>query len=538
MRFISKQLEQLVLVFVGFIPNQLFKLFGYIFLLFSLGPLLASADDFKAHIHYSGGPNKVGYIAIDNRDSQISQATFLYVKSALEYYQKNKPIFIILELNTPGGEVFAAQKISDALKEMDTQYDVPIVAFINNWAISAGAMIAYSCRYITSVKDGSMGAAEPIIMGQEGGMQTASEKINSAIRSDFAARASFFDRNPFIAEAMVDKDMIVVQRDGKIIKLDKEDQIRDTDKIISNKGKLLTLDAEQMVEFGVANLLLQPAKLVPVTAEEKASGKWPADKTLLFTSPYFRQIPHAEIDEYQMDWKTRFFMLLANPMVASLLSLGLILGIYIELNTPGFGMAGGFALLCLFLIMLSSFAQEIGNWLEIILMLGGLTLLLLDLFVIPTFGIVGIAGVVLFLIGLFGMMLPGLGSISFEFDTGTFNAAGDAFFHQLMWLSGSFLVSLILIGLLARYVMPSFAGFNRFVLSGGEQDGYSAVEERLPKAGAAGVVAATLRPGGKVIIDDTIFDALSARGFMEKGTEIVVTGFDGGTLIVEEKEME
>lgn len=494
----------------------------------------AWGEDFGAHIHY-GSQNKVGYIAIDNRDSQISQATFLYVKKALEYYKENKPIFIILELNTPGGEVFAAQKISDALKEMDTQFDVPIVAFINNWAISAGAMIAYSCRYITTVKDGSMGAAEPVIMG-EGGMQTASEKVNSAIRSDFAARASFFDRNPFIAEAMVDKDMIVVKREGKIIKLDSMEQVKPTDELISPKGKLLTLGAEQMVEYGVANLMLEPAKLEPITELEKEQGKWPASKTLLFTAPFFHQIPDAEIDAYQMDWKTRFFMLLASPIVASLLSLGLIIGLYMEFNTPGFGMAGGFALLCLFLIMLSSYAQEIGNFLELILMLGGLTLLALDLFVIPTFGIVGIAGIVLFLIGLFGMMLPGLGSISFEFDTGTFNAAGEAFLHQLIWLSGTLVLALILIALLARYVMPAFAGWQRFVLTGGEQVGYSAGAEHLPNKGASGVVVATLRPGGKVMIEENIFDAVSLRGFMEKGTAIVVTGLDGSTLIVEEKE--
>ena len=80
----------------------------------------------------------------------------------MDYYKKNPPLFLILELNTPGGEVFTAQKISDALKELDTQMDIPVVAYINTWAISAGAMIAYSCRYIAIVNDSSMGAAEPV----------------------------------------------------------------------------------------------------------------------------------------------------------------------------------------------------------------------------------------------------------------------------------------------------------------------------------------------------------------------------------------
>lgn len=138
------------------------------------------------------GSNVVGRIVIDDRTSGISQATWIYVKEALEFYKKNRPIFIILELNTPGGEVYAAQQISDALKEMDVQEKIPVVAYINNWAISAGAMLAYSSRFIGTVKDGSMGAAEPVLQGEGGKMESASEKVNSAIRTDFANRASFF----------------------------------------------------------------------------------------------------------------------------------------------------------------------------------------------------------------------------------------------------------------------------------------------------------------------------------------------------------
>lgn len=436
------------------------------------------------------------------------------------------------------------KKISDALQEMDTQFDIPVVALIDNWAISAGAMLAYSARFITTVKDGSMGAAEPVIMSGEGGMQSASEKVNSAIRSDFAARASFFDRNPYIAEAMVDKDIILVFREGKIVKLDKEDQIRtsgeDKDLVITTKGKLLTLNAEEMMKYGVADLLLPPKKLPQLTEKEKSEGKWPAETQLLFHAPFFNTIPKATVDVYQMDWKTLFFSLLATPVVMSLLYLGLILGFYIELNTPGFGLPGSVALICLFMIILSSFSMEIANWLEIILILAGLAIILFDLFVLPTFGLLGIVGVVLFLIGLFAMMLPGLGSIDYEVDTGTFNAAGQAFLHRLMWLISTLVVAVLIIGFLARFVMPRFAGYMRFVLKGGEQDshsGYVAVEtpEKLPPVGTEGEVVSTLRPGGKVMIQDNIYDAISMTGFIERETNIVVTGYDGGTLIVEEK---
>ncbi|MBA3721696.1 MAG: serine protease [Parachlamydiaceae bacterium] len=499
-------------------------------------------DSFKKHIHINNeGTNTIGHIYVGDHESMISESTWLYIKQALEYYKKQRPAFIILELDTPGGEVFAAQKISDALKEMDTQNDVPVVAFINNWAISAGAMLAYSCRYIITSKDGSMGAAEPVYAGEGGKMETASEKVNSALRADFANRARFFDRDPLIAEAMVDKDLILVLRHGKVVKLDKEDQVRTTgpnpDILISPKGKLLTLSAVEMMKYGVADFALSPEKINVITPEEKKLGQWPLEKTPLAQVPYFKAIPNAVVNEYQMDWKTRFFVFLATPMISSLLFMGLIVGAYIEINNPGLSLPGSVAATCLFLIILSSFALEIANWLELILLLSGLALILVELFVLPTFGLLGVLGIVLFIAGLFGMLLPEARAVHFEYDTKTLNAAGQYFVERLAWLAGSLLLSLGIIAILARFVLPSFPGWRRFVLVGNEQDadkGFFAGDDpkTLPQPGTKGEVLATLRPSGKVILNDKIYDAISSGDFIDAGEPIVVVKLDGGVIVV------
>lgn len=500
-------------------------------------------EELKKHIQFNpDGPNTIGHIIVEDHSVPITQATWLYIKAALDHYKQTKPSFVILELNTPGGEVFAAQKISDALKELDIQYNIPVVTFINNWAISAGAMLAYSTRFIVIAKDASMGAAEPIVEGLEGKMETASEKINSALRADFANRARYFHRDPLIAEAMVDKDLILVQRHGKIIKLDNENQIRgegtDPDIIVSSKGKLLTLDAEQMITYGVADLMLPPTKTPALTSTEINSGKWPAEKNPIFHQPFFDTIPQATIDSYQLDWKMRFFAFLASPMVSSLLMLGLMLGFYLEASSPGFGLPGTVALTCLFLIVLSSFSLEIANWLEVILLVTGILVILFELFVLPTFGLLGFIGILLFLVGLFGMMLPGADSVGYEYDTKTLNAAGIAFFERLAWLCGTFVLGLILIGLLARYVTPRFTTFNRFVLQGNEQTGFTSVENlsELPKPGTKGEAITTLRPSGKIVIDNIPYDAMSTGSLIEKGHSIQVMGIDSGTLLVEEIE--
>lgn len=500
-------------------------------------------ESLKKHIKYKdSGLNEVGHLLIDDRESGINQATWIYVKGALDKYKESKPIFIILELNTPGGEVYAAQKISDALKEMDTKYEIPVVCFINNWAISAGAMLAYSCRYIAITKGASMGAAEPVIASELGEMVSASEKVNSAIRTDFANRAAFFDRNPYLAEAMVDKEMIVVLRNGRIIKLNKEDQIRTTglnpDVVISNKGKLLTLTSDELIKFGVADILVPSVPLTAVNAKEKEVGQWPASKEQLFHVPFFDQIPHATIDSFKMDWRTRFFAFLAHPMVSSLLFMGMMIGFYMELNSPGISLPGSIAAICLFLIILSSFAQEIGNMLELILLFVGLAIILVELLVLPTFGLLGFAGLLFFIAGLFGLMLPGFDKMSFEWDTNSWNPAGEVFFERLAWLCGAVLLSGIIIWILARYVLPSFKTFQRFVLSGNEQVGYVAGDNPsdLPKPGTEGQVIATLRPAGKVMLNDTIYDAMSEGNFIDRGEKVFVTRLEGSVIIVNKVE--
>ncbi|MFS8563016.1 MAG: hypothetical protein LVR00_01240 [Rhabdochlamydiaceae bacterium] len=143
----------------------------------------------------SEGPNKIGYLYLD-KDHPIDQSTLLYVKFALDRFKAEQVSCVVLKLNTPGGEVFAALKIVELLKDLDKKDHIPVIAYIDNWAISAGAMLAYSCRYIGITTSASMGAAEPVLMGEGGKMESASEKINSALRAEFANLARLWNRNP------------------------------------------------------------------------------------------------------------------------------------------------------------------------------------------------------------------------------------------------------------------------------------------------------------------------------------------------------
>ena len=98
----------------------------FLMVLFSFLQLSIFANDLelklKNHIPFHPHqPNTIGYLSIGDHEESINEATWLYIKKGLDNYKKLRPIFIILELNTPGGELFIAQKISDALKEIDIQ---------------------------------------------------------------------------------------------------------------------------------------------------------------------------------------------------------------------------------------------------------------------------------------------------------------------------------------------------------------------------------------------------------------------------------
>lgn len=518
----------------------------FLLFLFIFSGLAADFDEeLKKQVHFPEDKPRIGYIALTDRDEAISQATWIRLTSALNHFKEKKPACIILELNSPGGEVFAAERMSDALKEIDSQYDIPIICYINNWAISAGALLAYSCRYIVIAKDASMGAAEPITVGAEGKPETASEKVNSALRSDFANRAKYFGRNPYIAEAMVDKDIILVQRHGEIIKLDSEDQIKrggsDADIIVSPKGKLLTLNGEQLMQYGVANMVLQPERVFHLTSEEQKTGLVPIKKTPFAQIHYFADVPNLTLEIYQPGWQIRFLSFLSSPAISSLLFLVLILSIYMELSTGGFGVAGAFGLISLFLILLSSFALEAVHWLELILFIFGLFLLFLEILFFPTLGILGVVGAIFLIMAIGGMMLPGIGSVSFEGEA--LNAAGEYVLTRLAWLSGALLIGIAVITFLSRYMWPKAKMLQRIVLT--EESRSQAAREgtlapsiltELPPLGAEGVVAATLRPSGKVRIKGRDVDAISSGQFLEVGTIVTVTGIEGAKVIVEEKE--
>lgn len=394
-----------------------------------------------------------------------------FVERSLEAAAEAGARFVILDINTPGGRVDAAWQIVDAIQDSP----VPVYAYVDR-ALSAGAMIALATEAIYVRPGATLGAATPVT----GEGQKASEKMVSAMRSEFRALAEAQGLNPRIAEAMVDEEVAI---DG-----------------IVAAGKLLTLSADEAIQLGYAQARYQ-------SIEDLLAALDSGGANVLTTEP---------------NWAELIVRFLTNPIVAPLLlSIG-FLGLLFEVKTPGFGFGGLAGITGLALFFGAHLIVGLAGWEELILIMAGLVLIAAEVFVIPGFGIAGALGIVA--LGV-GVILSMLGRFPTLTDMGT------AFMVVLaaMVLTTGFAYAFL------RHLRWSrrFAGI--FLSEATSRElGYVSGDVRPELVGKHGIAATTLRPSGVGIFDDERFDVVSEGPWIEVGSPIEIMRSEGYRLVVRE----
>ena len=383
---------------------------------------------------------------------------------------------LILEINTFGGRVDAAVQIRDAL----LRARVPTVAFVNKRAISAGALIGLAAEKLVMADGGTIGAATPVKMGQPGAAaQPVEEKTVSYVRKEFRATAESRKRPPLLAEAMVDPDVAI--------------------RGVVEKGKLLTLTTEEALKNKLIDFR---ADTIESVLEKLSLGG-------------------AELRRASPNWAENLVRLLTHPVISSLLITIAMLGIIIELRTPGFGVAGGLGITSLALFMWGHWLVQLAGWEELLLLAVGLILLALEIFVIPGFGIAGALGILAILAGLV-LSLVGTG------DTSAFilKASARVVLSLLVALAGS----LALLRLLPRLPFGK-----RLILETGlsAEQGYAAAPESDRRwLGKRGRASSPLRPAGIAEIEGERVDVVSDGELIDAGQFIEVTRVDGNRIVV------
>jgi membrane-bound serine protease (ClpP class) len=452
---------------------------------------------------------------------EIDRALVVFIRRGIERAQNDGADIILFDINTFGGRVDSALQIATLIGSAES---AETLAFVTtgpestgvSW--SAGALISFSANRIFMAPGTSLGAAAPVIMGAEG-PQAASEKVVSALRAQMAALAEKNGYPPSIARAMVDEDIELVEVfiDEELTVMtaeelmDAEREAKKTGRVvergmvISPAGKLLTLTAREMERYGVSsgtfsgqNELLQSLELEEYEVVSLAAT--PADRAVGF--------------------------LTGSAFTSILIILGLV-ALFLEITSPGFGVPGTIAIIC-FAIVFASYALlgTVGS-IELILFVLGLILLILEIFVIPGFGVAGVTGIAL-IVGSLILSMQGFVLPDFQWQR-------DLFRRNILVVGLSTVSSIIIFGVLA-YSIPQLKLFNRLTLKAAQtaEEGFTVQsrEEEARLSGRRGVTVTKLRPVGKAEIEGEVVYVETEGEFVEAGTEVQVIEVSGNRILV------
>ncbi len=442
------------------------------------------------------GPDTTAVVYKCDIRKNIAAPLWRSVKKSFAEADSVNADFMLIHMNTYGGQV----DIADSMRTLILNYDIPVLVFIDNQAISAGALIAVAADSIYMRSGASIGAAT--VVDQTG--QKLPDKYQSFMRGMMRATAEahgkkpvvtdgdttwVWHRDPEIAQAMVDPSIVL-------------EGIVDT-------GQVLTLTTLEAIKYGFCEGEAE-------TVEEVLGSAGIKEYT---------------VRELKLTLVDKIIMLLVNPVVSGLLIMLIIGGIYFELQSPGVGFplaAAGFAALLYFApLYLEGVAA---NW-HLVVFIAGIILLLVEIFAIPGFGVTGVLGVIGIVTGLalvmvdkivfrFGPSIDGVKEIVGAFAIVL--AAAVLAIGLSLWLSRKLFAPNRLFGSLAlETTVNQAAGFESFNS-----------EKLRSMVGSSGIAHTVLKPSGKVIIGDDVYPAVAETGFIQKGTAITVRREEQGQLYV------
>jgi membrane-bound serine protease (ClpP class) len=400
---------------------------------------------------------------------------------------------LIVELETPGGEIELMWRLANAL--LDASSDgVGTIAWVHDRALSAGSLLALACERVYMRSHATIGSALPVQVGP-GGLVPVSEdkevreKLSSALRGEFRGVAEKRGRSGLLAEAMVDPEVEVLEiREQGALRLVSAQELDDLRarvgpdgtppefvRTVVERGELFNATGSEAVALGLADGLAE-------SLEELVSKLGQADA-----------VPHAVVRTRSEDlagWLNRL-----GPLF---LIAAFVLG-YIELKTPGFGVAGILAAICFGVWLFGRYLVGLADIPQVLLITAGGALVAAEIFLAPGTIWLGLLGAVAILGGLVWSFAGSRFGLEYGLDRAIL--VEEAF----RVVSAGF-VALLLIWGLSR-LLPHTPFFSRMVLatpesaSGGAMPETGGARARVAHVGAEGRALTALRPVGKVVLE-------------------------------------
>ena len=427
---------------------------------------------------------------------------------------------LVLEMNTPGGEIELMWKLARALGRASDE-GLLTVTWVNDQALSAGALIAMACDRIYMRSRATIGSATAITVGPLGAQpisedEAVMEKFNSSFRSQFRGWAEEHGRSGVMAEAMVDAEIAVrqVRVDGEL-------------RIISDKERDDLISSGE--KFQLVRTVVQRGELLNLTGTEAFELEFIDGLAESLDEVYERIGMPGVIPTEVVRQRSEELASWLDGLLPVLFIGGLIFA-FLEIKAPGFGVPGVLSIVCFALLLFGRYMVGLADIPHIIVVSVGVILIATEIFLVPGTLWAGILGGICIIGGLIWANLgPGYG-LEYPLDR---ELALDSAFNTLLWAA----LAATLMMIVSKF-LPKTSLFNRMALepggtSFGDAGGHSAPAVAL---GSRGQVLTELRPVGKVGLDGQLeeFEATWPGGLLEVGTRVAVTRvLLGGRLEVE-----
>jgi len=488
-------------------------------------PALAVGPDFVPE------PNNVT-AAVITCTGLIDDGLYSSIKRRANTALENGADYIILEISTYGGLVKSADDISKFLI-LELAQKAHTVAYITTEAISAGAMISVSCQDIIMKENTTIGDCAPILIGDKlEGVER--EKQESFIRAAFQKAAQANKYPAALLEAMVSRHKKVWQVKNiqtglyeyhEDEKLPKDPNVYDLagKNLIDTENEILTLTAQRAKEYGVAREVVDDFDGVTNYLAKRDNVNF--SKNIIRLEP---------------NWSEQLVRMLNHPSVTSILFMVGILGVYIELKTPGIFLPAAVAIFCFAILFGSKYLVGMATWWEVAIFAIGITLLFLEVFVIPGFGIAGVSGIVCILVGLFGILVPNRpNELPWpRYDLG--DMQWKMFTDGTLALGIGFIGFTILAYFLAKF-LPKTSTFAGLVLSPAGAGEKLQIDSTAPlaeicelKIGDDGIAMTKLRPAGRAKFRQAIVDVVTEGDLIEKDKKVKIVHIQGNKVVVKQ----
>jgi len=460
---------------------------------------------------------------------------------------------IIFDIHTPGGYGGSALDISHLIKNTR---DIHTVAWINTQAYSAGALIAVACDEIVMAPASTMGDSQVILSGPDGASavpEALAPKVNTPILADFRDSANTNGYDPLLCEAFVlpEREVWWVEhlQTGQrefISREEKRERLgggADGSSFSSALRRLSAGEVEwKLVESYRDVVTNETVKLRQPVVGDYALLQMSAGEAYAFG--FNKGVAAGEEDlgaryglsnlaRAELNWSEELTMWLTSAWVRGILLVLMLLAAYVEFHTPGVGLAGLVALICLVIFAGAPYLTGFANFWEVALIVVGFILLALEAFVIPGFGVAGITGIVFVIVGLLATFVPDVPGRTFPLVTPSASGVWEFVRNGLLTITFAALLSIVGMFVMGRY-LPEMEALRRAIPLNptpeevAPEDGYHGAV----RVGDLGRCETPLRPAGKARFGDVLADVVSQADFVESGEAVEVIERHGNVVVV------